>query len=116
MRAKEAKLPVTREAAPHHLFPSRDDLPDGFTEVRPRLGTRADVDAPWTNMKYIGCFAADHGERAKSDGKTSSFAAPHTYSEQCKGAQAPPGFPGPETMLPLLPNAVIQRRPTIEVD
>lgn len=60
-RAKQAGLPVTCEVAPHHLFLTADDLKDGWREVRPRLGTRADRDALWAHMQYIDCFATDHG-------------------------------------------------------
>ena len=41
------------------------------------------------------------------------FAAPHTPEEK-DSANAPPGFPGLETMLPLLLTAVHQGRLTIE--
>ena len=40
--------------------------------------------------------------------------APHTVEEK-DSAQAPPGFPGLETMLPLLLNAVKEGRLTLEV-
>jgi carbamoyl-phosphate synthase/aspartate carbamoyltransferase/dihydroorotase len=40
--------------------------------------------------------------------------APHTIEEK-NSDNAPPGFPGLETMLPLLLTAVYQERLTIEV-
>lgn len=43
-----------------------------------------------------------------------SFAAPHTLDEKLSDA-APPGFPGLETVLPLLLTAVNEGRLTIEV-
>ena len=42
------------------------------------------------------------------------FVAPHTIEEK-DSDQPPPGFPGLETMLPLLLNAVHQGRLTLEV-
>ena len=41
--------------------------------------------------------------------------APHTVEEKGLGEKAPPGFPGLETMLPLLLTAVHDGRLTIEV-
>ena len=41
--------------------------------------------------------------------------APHTVDEKALGEKAPPGFPGLETMLPLLLTAVHEGRLTIEV-
>jgi len=42
------------------------------------------------------------------------ISAPHTLDEKLSDA-APPGFPGLETVLPLLLNAVNEGRLTIEV-
>jgi len=46
--------------------------------------------------------------------KKSYFSAPHTLDEKLSEA-APPGFPGLETVLPLMLNAVNEGRLTIEV-
>ncbi|XP_063727618.1 multifunctional protein CAD-like isoform X2 [Symsagittifera roscoffensis] len=107
--AKSRNLKVTCEVCPHHLFLSRDQLEDkggaccmlkgGRQEVRPRLATNVDQEALWNNLDVIDCFATDH--------------APHTPEEK-DSANAPPGFPGLETMLPLLLTAVHQGRLTIE--
>jgi carbamoyl-phosphate synthase / aspartate carbamoyltransferase / dihydroorotase len=97
--AKERGLKVTCEVTPHHLFLTQDDLPGGWGEVRPRLGTQADVDALWQNLDVIDCFATDH--------------APHTAAEKA-GDNPPPGFPGLETALPLLLTAVHEGRLTLE--
>ena len=70
---------------------------DGRKEVRPRLATQSDVDSLWQNMDVIDCFATDH--------------APHTVEEK-DSDNPPPGFPGLETLLPLLLTAV--RRGTID--
>ena len=43
------------------------------------------------------------------------YVAPHTVDEKKSGEKAPPGFPGLETMLPLLLTAVHEGRLTIEV-
>ncbi|CAH8540527.1 unnamed protein product [Heterobilharzia americana] len=99
--AKRRGLKVTCEVCPHHLFLTVDDLPQkgGWSEVRPRLGTRDDVNALWSNMHVIDCFATDH--------------APHTVDEKGKDSGAPPGFPGLETMLPLLLTAMYNGRLTL---
>lgn len=118
--AKEKGIKVTCEVCPHHLFltaPSPltplpvgegDSLPpplgrrvgdEGRLEVRPRLATQDDVDALWANMDVIDCFATDH--------------APHTLEEK-DSENPPPGFPGLETLLPLLLTAIRDKRLTID--
>lgn len=100
--AKAQGLPVTCEVAPHHLFLNREDLErlgSGKGEVRPELGSREDMEALWENMAVIDCFASDH--------------APHTLEEKC-GPKPPPGFPGLETMLPLLLTAVSEGRLSLD--
>lgn len=103
--AKERGLKVTCEVCPHHLFLSKEDIPSisaghpGRGEVRPRLATKKDVDALWQNMDVIDCFATDH--------------APHTLEEK-DSDNPPPGFPGLETLLPLLLKAVDNGRLTMD--
>jgi carbamoyl-phosphate synthase/aspartate carbamoyltransferase/dihydroorotase len=104
--AKERGIKVTCEVCPHHLFLTHVGAQQccaptspGRIEVRPRLATQADVDALWENMDVIDCFATDH--------------APHTLAEKDSG-NPPPGFPGLETLLPLLLTAVSEGRLTIE--
>lgn len=103
--AKERGLRVTCEVCPHHLFLTQDDIPTigqghaGRGEVRPPLASKADVEALWSNLAVIDCFATDH--------------APHTLAEK-DGENPPPGFPGLETILPLLLTAVAEGRLTIE--
>ncbi|NXX77074.1 PYR1 protein, partial [Urocolius indicus] len=100
--AKQKGVPVTCEVAPHHLFLCRDDLGrlgEGRAAVRPELGTQQDMEALWENMDTIDCFATDH--------------APHTLEEK-QGQKPPPGYPGLETMLPLLLTAVSEGRLTVE--
>jgi carbamoyl-phosphate synthase/aspartate carbamoyltransferase/dihydroorotase len=103
--AKERGIRVTCEVCPHHLFLSQEDIPSisrgypGRSEVRPRLASRQDVEALWQNLEIIDCFATDH--------------APHTLAEK-DGENPPPGFPGLETLLPLLLTAVQQGRLSLE--
>jgi carbamoyl-phosphate synthase/aspartate carbamoyltransferase/dihydroorotase len=132
--AKERGIKVTCEVCPHHLFltssslsgatagrvdgddlsPSYRDqgsaveerpsttgsaLRSGRSDVRPRLATQEDVNALWENMDVIDCFATDH--------------APHTIEEK-DSDNPPPGFPGLETLLPLLMNAVSEKRLPID--
>ncbi len=106
--AKEKGIKVTCEVCPHHLFLTTDSplsrggegsgVRGGRSEVRPRLATQEDVDALWSNLDVIDCFATDH--------------APHTLAEK-DGDNPPPGFPGMETILPLLLTAVSESRMTI---
>src|SRR5512147_2912604 len=102
--AKERGIKVTCEVCPHHLFLTKEDIPEishghpGRGEVRPRLATKEDVHSLWINMDVIDCFATDH--------------APHTLAEK-DSDNPPPGFPGLETLLPLLLTAVSESRLTI---
>jgi len=100
--AKEEGIPVTCEVTPHHLFLTEDDIPtlgESWSEVRPRLARPADRDALWDNLDVIDCFATDH--------------APHTRAEK-SSENPPPGFPGLETILPLLLTAVDDGRLTVD--
>uniref|UniRef100_A0A8C3IBY0 Carbamoyl-phosphate synthetase 2, aspartate transcarbamylase, and dihydroorotase n=1 Tax=Chrysemys picta bellii TaxID=8478 RepID=A0A8C3IBY0_CHRPI len=100
--AKQKGIQVTCEVAPHHLFLCEDDIGrirEGRAQVQPMLGTREDLEALWENMDTIDCFATDH--------------APHTVEEK-EGKEPPPGYPGLETMLPLLLTAVSEGRLAIE--
>ncbi|XP_063806908.1 multifunctional protein CAD [Pseudophryne corroboree] len=100
--AKQKGIQVTCEVAPHHLFLCLDDLEQlGHKrgQVRPMLGTREDLQALWDNLEVIDCFATDH--------------APHSVEEK-DSPNPPPGYPGLETMLPLLLTAVSEGRLTID--
>ena len=100
--AKEKGLLVTCEVCPHHLFLTEGDIPaigPGRAEVRPRLATKADQAALWANLDVIDCFATDH--------------APHTLVEK-DSENPPPGFPGLETILPLLLTSVKEGRLTLD--
>jgi carbamoyl-phosphate synthase/aspartate carbamoyltransferase/dihydroorotase len=104
--AKEKGIKVTCEVCPHHLFLTKDltgfqNLSGltGRSEVRPRLAMKEDVEALWQNLDAIDCFATDH--------------APHTLEEK-DSDNPPPGFPGLETLLPLLLTAVDLGRLTLD--
>ncbi|XP_014278471.1 multifunctional protein r [Halyomorpha halys] len=101
--AKEKGLPVTCEVCPHHLFLTGDiamrELGPNRSQVRPVLCSEEDRQALWNNLDIIDCFATDH--------------APHTVEEKSSD-NAPPGFPGLETILPLLLTAVNEGKLTIE--
>lgn len=100
--AKEKGMAVTCEVCPHHLFLCEEDLERigyGRGQVRPILGSKEDQQALWENLDVIDCFATDH--------------APHTIQEK-SSEKPPPGFPGLETMLPLLLTAVHEGKLTIE--
>ncbi|XP_076632293.1 carbamoyl-phosphate synthetase 2, aspartate transcarbamylase, and dihydroorotase rudimentary isoform X2 [Colletes latitarsis] len=100
--AKEKGMAVTCEVCPHHLFLCEEDLErigHGRGQVRPVLGTKEDQQALWENLDVIDCFATDH--------------APHTIQEKSSD-KPPPGFPGLETMLPLLLTAVHEGKITME--
>lgn len=100
--AKERGLKVTCEVCPQHLFLSTNDIDRigyGRAEVRPVLCSPEDQAELWKNLDFIDVFATDH--------------APHSVDEKdCE--KPPPGFPGLETILPLLLNAVHEGRLTME--
>ncbi|CAL8318155.1 unnamed protein product [Merluccius merluccius] len=101
--AKQKGIQVTCEVAPHHLFLCDDNMAEiggvGWAQVRPMLGSRADMEALWEHLDIIDCFATDH--------------APHSLEEK-SGEKPPPGYPGLETMLPLLLTAVSDGRLTLD--
>lgn len=100
--AKERGLKVTCEVCPQHLFLSTDDIErigKGRAEVRPVLCSPEDQAELWKNMDAIDVFATDH--------------APHSVEEK-NSERPPPGFPGLETILPMLLNAVHEGRLTME--
>uniref|UniRef100_A0A0A9XYC9 CAD protein n=4 Tax=Lygus hesperus TaxID=30085 RepID=A0A0A9XYC9_LYGHE len=100
--AKEKGLPVTCEVCPHHLFlteKSAETMGANKAQVRPVLCSEEDRQALWDNLDVIDCFATDH--------------APHTIEEKTSD-KPPPGFPGLETILPLLLTAVNEGKLTLE--
>lgn len=100
--AKKRGIKITCEVCPHHLFLSTDDIPKlgfGRSEVRPVLCSPEDQASLWDNLEFIDVFATDH--------------APHTIEEK-DSDKPPPGFPGLETILPLLLNAVNEGKLSLE--
>lgn len=85
----------TCEVTPHHLFLSTSDLPNlkQMGVCNPALRQKADVAKLWKCINNIDCIASDH--------------APHTVAEKEKGAA---GFPGVQTMIPLLLHAVLGKK------
>ncbi|EKX35079.1 hypothetical protein GUITHDRAFT_160213 [Guillardia theta CCMP2712] len=99
--AKRRGAKVTCGVCPTHLFLVEDDIEkigDKLCSIRPRLATSQDRQALWENIDIIDVFSSHH--------------APHTKEEKEK--EAVPGYPGLETMLPLLLTAVNDGRLTIE--
>ncbi|XP_015785609.1 CAD protein-like [Tetranychus urticae] len=95
--AKEEGKKVTCEVCPHHLFLSEEDVTyigESKSSVKPPLVKKSDQQALWANLDVIDCFATDH--------------APHLLSHKHK--QFCPGFPGLETILPLLLTAVHEKK------
>ncbi|XP_061097457.1 CAD protein isoform X2 [Conger conger] len=100
--AKQRGIQVTCEVAPHHLFLCDENVSTigkGRARVCPMLGSREDMEALWENLDIIDCFATDH--------------APHAVEEK-DSESPPPGYPGLETMLPLLLTAVSEGRLTVD--
>jgi len=92
----------TFEVAPHHLFLSYEETgPENtFWKMNPPLRSKKERAALWKNFAKIPVIASDH--------------APHTISEkELPFSDSPSGVPGVETMLPLLMNAVYEKRITL---
>ena len=95
--AKMRGLQVTCEVCPHHLYLNQEDAErlGPYGNMRPLLGSKADVQALWDHLgSTVDIIATDH--------------APHTHEE--KGADNPPGVPGVQTMFPLMLKAVQENR------
>ncbi len=99
--ARARGVRVSCEVTPHHLFLSTADEArlGAFGIVNPPLRSPADVRALWDNLAHIDLIATDH--------------APHTIEEK-QSSQPPAGMPGLETMLPLLLNAVNEKRLSLQ--
>jgi carbamoyl-phosphate synthase/aspartate carbamoyltransferase/dihydroorotase len=99
IKAKDAGLPITCGATPHHLFLTDKDAEKlhGYGYMKPFLKPRADQDFLWQNMQYIDVIESDH--------------APHTKAEK-SSANPPFGVPGLETTLPLMLTAEAEGRIT----
>jgi dihydroorotase (multifunctional complex type) len=94
-------MPLTVEAAPHHLFLTREDYKKLGTlaKTNPPMRSKEDQEALWKAIHAgtIDIIATDH--------------APHLLESKSQGIwDAPSGVPGLETMLPLLLNEVNKGR------
>ena len=92
----------TFEVAPHHLFLSYEETEpeDTFWKMNPPLRSKKERLSLWENFSRIPVVASDH--------------APHTLTEKSQPfSAAPSGVPGVETMLPLLMNAVFEKKITL---
>lgn len=91
--AKKEGLNLSCDVTPHHLFLSEEDTDKlgSFAAVKPTLKSKKDQEFLWENLQHIDCVATDH--------------APHVIEEK-QSSTPPSGFPGLETMLPLLLTAV----------
>lgn len=101
IKAKLEGLPITCGVTSHYLFLNEHNVRrlGSFGKMKPPLGTKADQNFIWKNLKYIDLIESDH--------------APHTIEEK-KSENPPFGVPGLETTLPLLLNAVNDKRLTLE--
>jgi|TARA_B100001971_G_C18236454_1_gene567586 dihydroorotase len=91
------------EVCPHHLFLTTDNLDDlgSFGEMKPHLKTKKDQEALWMGIKEgkIDTISTDH--------------APHLKEEKME-INYGYGVPGLETMLPLLLNALNNKKITLK--
>lgn len=101
--AARAHVPgLTCEVCPHHLFLTADDAIrlGGWGKVNPPLRPASMVAHLWQMLPKVDLVATDH--------------APHTPLQKRGGdAPAPAGFPGLESLLPLLLLAVREGRLTL---
>jgi len=96
---------VTCEVAPHHLFLSNRDFAEesALGKVNPPLREAESLDALWDAVQdgLVDIIATDH--------------APHTLEEKrAKNGKAPSGVPGIETSLPLMLDAVLNGRLSLQ--
>ncbi|MBI2134411.1 dihydroorotase family protein [Candidatus Woesearchaeota archaeon] len=98
-KRQKIKNKVFVETCPHYLFLTAGDINElgNFAEMKPGLKTKEDQKALWEGIHNgkVDTIATDH--------------APHTKEEKMQ-ANYPYGVPGCETMLPLLLNALNEKR------
>ncbi|MBN1156481.1 amidohydrolase family protein [Candidatus Woesearchaeota archaeon] len=95
---REKSNKIFAEATPHHLFLKSNNTP--FCLMKPELKSAADVKALWDgiDLGIIDTIGSDH--------------APHAVEEKKSGGCY--GIPGVETLLPLLLNAINEKRLTLK--
>lgn len=104
-QAKKNGITVFAEATTHHLFFTVEDYAEWktFVQMNPPIRTKEDQEALWEGIREgtIDTLGTDH--------------APHTLQEkQLAFGKAPSGIPGIETLLPLMLDAVNQKKLTLE--
>jgi len=97
IRQNKTKARIYCEVTPHHLLLNQSVLEQAgnYAKVNPPIRTKQDNEALWQGIAdgTIDTIGTDH--------------APHLLSEKQRDySQAPSGFPGLETALPLLLNEV----------
>ena len=101
LKKHKLKNKVFVEVTPHHLFLTEEDRNrlGNLALMKPELGNKNDQDALWEALKkgLIDTVGSDH--------------APHTIEEK---KEAKFGVPGLETTLPLLLNAVNNKKLTLQ--
>ncbi|MEW2621371.1 dihydroorotase family protein [Streptomyces sp. NPDC048106] len=105
--ARHTGLPVTFETTPHHLsFTHTDTQRTGArTRISPSIRTQADQDRLWHALTTgeLATVGSDH--------------APHTIEEKTRPpAEAPPGLPGVQELLPVLLTGLRRRHPHRHLD
>ena len=102
-KKEKIKNNIYVEVTPHHLFMTTKDLNNlgSFAGMKPHLKTEKDQKALWEGISNgkVNAIATDH--------------APHTKEEKLE-VNYPYGVPGCETMLPLLLNAVNEKKLTLK--
>ena len=98
-KAKQEGLPIFIEVTPHHLLLNEEDKKEwgNFLEVKPSIKTEEDNKALWKAVKdgTVDVIAADH--------------APHLPEEK-ESDNPPAGLPGVGQILPLMLNAVSEKK------
>ncbi len=101
LKKHKLKNKIFVELTPHHLFLTKEDESKlgNFALMKPELGTKQDQDALWEFLKSgkVDTIGSDH--------------APHTVEEKKEKVY---GVPGLETTLPLLLNAVNNKKLTLQ--
>ncbi|MDB5370927.1 MAG: Dihydroorotase [Roseomonas sp.] len=102
--ARMRGLDISAETTPHNLLLGEDEIREQgpFAKVLPPLRPQEDIDALWMALRdgTLDMVATDH--------------APHQEAEKRAGLEdiwaAPGGFPGVQTLLPLLLDAIAAGR------
>lgn len=101
-KAKSKKTKVSCEVTPHHLFLTSDDAErlGPYGQMQPPLNSKKYQQILWKNLDLIDIIATDH--------------APHTREEKEDINEPKFGVPGLETTVPLIFNALAEKKITIK--